>query len=104
MVLSTVGLVAAFAPVKAIDGLLKRSAPLARPFVWIGGISYALYAIHLPILFLLMRLPLAWPLRAAAFVLLSFGLATLLERVVQPAVGRAMRPMLRPAPTVAAPA
>ncbi|GAC1574050.1 MAG: acyltransferase [Novosphingobium sp.] len=101
LVLSVVGLIAAVAPVGPIDGMLKRAAPLARPFVWIGSISYALYAIHMPILFLLMRFPLPWPARALAFLVLSLGAATVLERVMQPALSRAIRPLLGSVPTVA---
>lgn len=57
-----------------------------------GGISYGLYIIHFPLLFLISRLtffsgtPLTWFIRLTCYVMLSVALAYWLERIYQPRV------------------
>ncbi|MCH1882687.1 acyltransferase [Agrococcus sp. ARC_14] len=62
-----------------------RHVALARPLLWLGGISYSLYLIHLTAIQLvghtpLWQIPIAGPLAAAA---LSLALAAVLHRWVE---------------------
>lgn len=95
IVLSIGGVLAALVPVRAVDWVLGQLQFLLRPFSWIGSISYALYAIHMPILFFLMASTLPAPVRAMAFFVITFLIAAMLERVLQPAISRNFRRLLR---------
>jgi peptidoglycan/LPS O-acetylase OafA/YrhL len=67
-----------------------RSAAWLRPFAWFGGISYAFYVVHFPLLYFVQRLPLpaasvlGFAMRLPIWVALTLGLSWLLERRFQP--------------------
>jgi peptidoglycan/LPS O-acetylase OafA/YrhL len=67
-----------------------RSTMWLKPFAWFGGISYAFYVIHFPLLYILgawrLEVPpaAAFLLRLAAWIALCLGGSWLLERRFQP--------------------
>jgi peptidoglycan/LPS O-acetylase OafA/YrhL len=72
-------------------GLLPiRSTDWLRPFAWLGGISYAFYVVHFPLLYFVQFLPLpkatamGFLARLPIWVALTLGLSWLLERRYQP--------------------
>jgi peptidoglycan/LPS O-acetylase OafA/YrhL len=68
---------------------------IVRALMWVGSISYALYVLHFPLLILVGRyFPVAghYYLRAATLIAVSFALAYLLERIVQPRLKRRLFP------------
>ncbi|PWS26388.1 hypothetical protein DHW03_16540 [Pedobacter yonginense] len=66
---------------------------LLKPFKYIGLLSYSIYLFHNPILIILAKLT-AIPLllRIAIFVVITFGIAFLLEKKLQPALNRLLKP------------
>lgn len=70
---------------------------LTRAFAWLGGISYAFYVVHFPLLYLVSLLPvpaspsLGFVLRALVWAALALGMAVLLETQFQPWVHRLWR-------------
>ena len=69
------------------------------PFAWFGGISYAFYVVHFPLMYFAQYLPfpkssaLGFFERLPVWIALAVGLAWLLERRFQPSIkGRLMRP------------
>jgi peptidoglycan/LPS O-acetylase OafA/YrhL len=85
IVLTAVGLAAALTPLTPINYLLNLVEPLKAVFVYLGSISYALYAIHVPILILLkLATPdVAW-IRLLLFTGCLLAAAHFLEQVLQP--------------------
>jgi peptidoglycan/LPS O-acetylase OafA/YrhL len=67
-----------------------RSTGWLRPFAWLGGISYAFYVVHFPLLYLVRSLPLppatweGFTERSLVWVALVLGLSWLLEKRFQP--------------------
>lgn len=61
-----------------------------RPFAWFGGISYAFYVVHFPLLYFVQYLPLPRSTAAGFFerlpiwIALTLGIAWILERRFQP--------------------
>lgn len=83
--LTAVGLAAVIIPLSVVDAVLRRIAFLRRPLTYVGSISYALYAIHVPILLLIRHVTPDNPfLRLALFLPSIFLVAHLLERRLQP--------------------
>lgn len=99
----------------ALSGQDRRVAaiPFLRKLAWVGGFSYSLYLIHLPLLFPFMNLAERWVsprhslfcLVWLAAVLLAFTGGWLLNRLVEAPVERwrkqARNPIPAPKPTVA---
>ncbi|SNC67357.1 Peptidoglycan/LPS O-acetylase OafA/YrhL, contains acyltransferase and SGNH-hydrolase domains [Hymenobacter gelipurpurascens] len=69
---------------KAVLGVLTQAA----------GISFALYLVHMPLLYVFARVdvfsstPLAWLVRAVGYLALCCGLAYILEKLIQPFIKR----------------
>lgn len=67
-----------------------RSTGWLKPFAWLGGISYAFYVVHFPLLYFVQCLPLpkasviGFVERLPIWVALTLGLSWLLERRFQP--------------------
>jgi peptidoglycan/LPS O-acetylase OafA/YrhL len=67
-----------------------RSAKWLRPFAWFGGISYAFYVVHFPLLYIVRSLPLpsstweGFAERSLVWIALVLGLSWLLEKRFQP--------------------
>ena len=83
--------------------LLVRAAPDApRPFLWLGAVSYPLYASHLALVFLAQNTPLFWlngtpnyakaTLLVAGTIALAWVIHVLVERNTR--AGRAVEPAL----------
>jgi peptidoglycan/LPS O-acetylase OafA/YrhL len=70
--------------------LPMRSERWLRPFAWFGGISYAFYVVHFPLLYLVHLAPLpgataaGFVLRLALWICLTLGISWLLEKRFQP--------------------
>ena len=84
-------------------GLLPfRSMRWLRPFAWFGGISYAFYVVHFPLLYFVQFLPLpkataiGFFARLPIWVALTLGLSWLLERRFQPWIKGHLVPSRRP--------
>jgi peptidoglycan/LPS O-acetylase OafA/YrhL len=76
-----------------------RSTQWLRPFAWFGGISYAFYVVHFPLLYFVQFLPLpkstvaGFLERLPIWIALTLGIAWILERRFQPWMkGRLTRP------------
>jgi peptidoglycan/LPS O-acetylase OafA/YrhL len=74
-----------------------RSTQWLRPFAWFGGISYAFYVVHYPLLYLVRSAPFptstweGFAERSVVWVALAIGLSWLLEKRFQPWIkGRLM--------------
>jgi peptidoglycan/LPS O-acetylase OafA/YrhL len=75
-----------------VSGLLLplRSTRWLRPFAWFGGISYAFYVVHFPLLYLMRHAPLppstweGFAEHAVVWIALALGLSWLLEKRFQP--------------------
>jgi peptidoglycan/LPS O-acetylase OafA/YrhL len=78
----SVGLAALLLPV--------RSDRWLRPFAWFGGISYAFYVVHFPLLYLVQHIPVsggtpaAFVERLALWIAATLGISWLLEKRFQP--------------------
>jgi peptidoglycan/LPS O-acetylase OafA/YrhL len=69
-----------------------------RALTWVGGVSYALYVLHMPMMLLIARyLPVEghYYLRVALVFALSLGVGYVLERVLQPRIKRWLLPERR---------
>jgi peptidoglycan/LPS O-acetylase OafA/YrhL len=71
-----------------------RSDRWLRPLAWFGGISYAFYVVHFPLLYVVGLLPI-WAISSSAFCVrfvlwaaLTLGLSWILERRFQPWIKR----------------
>lgn len=79
--------VAAFVPLKLVETILLRISFFKQAFVYVGSISYAIYAIHVPILFLLKPItPDIAIVRLTLYFSTVFLISHLLERCLQPAI------------------
>jgi peptidoglycan/LPS O-acetylase OafA/YrhL len=77
------------------DLLLRSLQPLRASIVYIASISYALYVIHMPILYLLQHFIKKQPLLVCALtVLLTFSIAHLFELILQPKLSRFLKKSL----------
>jgi peptidoglycan/LPS O-acetylase OafA/YrhL len=77
--------------------LVRGTESAPQPFLWLGAISYPLYASHLSLVFLARNTPLLGldkgphPFRAALVVAASLGLAAMIHRFVEQRRPRARR-------------
>jgi len=74
-------MLAVFAVACPIEPLVRcaQGAAIWRPLVALGGISYAVYAVHLPLIFLIEGSPLPRPLRLLVFFVILLAMAWMLE-------------------------
>jgi peptidoglycan/LPS O-acetylase OafA/YrhL len=80
----------------ALAGLLAgwRSTRWLKPFAWFGGISYAFYVVHFPLLYLVKGRPLPPPTpagfvaRVAVWAAIAVALSWFLEKRFQPWIRR----------------
>jgi peptidoglycan/LPS O-acetylase OafA/YrhL len=85
----------------AIAFLPIRSTKWFRPFAWLGGISYAFYLVHYPLLYFVQFLPLpkataaGFLLRVPIWIALTVGIAWALERRFQPWIKARLAPPAR---------
>ena len=103
LVLTGTGILASTLPVSIYEGILSSFRSLYRPLVWTGSISYALYALHLPILFLCKYWITSTPLSAAAYICSSLFLAYVFEGLLQPKRSKFLRVRLLAASDTLAP-
>ena len=72
------------------DLIKKLSVATLKFGAWLGGISYAIYILHFPLIFALGRIPffnnsaLSFSVRLVVFMLVLLGLSYLLEKKLQP--------------------
>ncbi len=93
IVFTAAGLAAAMTPLGIVGASLAALSPLRAPLAYVGSISYALYAVHMPIMFLMnFALPTQTGPRILLFLLASWMLSHLLERALQPRIRSLLRP------------
>jgi peptidoglycan/LPS O-acetylase OafA/YrhL len=75
--------------VRVVRAVIKPILPF---MFYVGGLSYALYLVHYPLMHLVAKLQLFSPVvNVAAVAVLSFATAHLLDYVVQPRLAKALR-------------
>jgi peptidoglycan/LPS O-acetylase OafA/YrhL len=75
--------------------LLQALKSLKAPIIYVASISYALYVIHMPILYLLQQVIKEQPLLVCVLtVLMTFLIAHLFELILQPKISRFLKESL----------
>lgn len=88
LALTVLAVAAALVPPVVLEKALGSLSRLEIPLVYLGSISYALYACHAPVMLAVAGLTGSWPpvARLLVFAGITLALAHLLERKLQPFV------------------
>ncbi|MEG3633649.1 acyltransferase family protein [Micromonospora palythoicola] len=85
----------------------RRSPLRSRPMVWLGEVSFAFYLVHVFVIMTILRVSGDWgtglpgwwgPVAVIGFLLLTLGLAALLQRYVEQPMMRLLAPSRPPRP------
>ncbi|MCZ7419925.1 acyltransferase [Verrucosispora sp. WMMA2121] len=85
----------------------RRSPLRSRPMVWLGEVSFAFYLVHVFVIMTILRVTGDWgtglpgwwgPVAVIGFLLLTLGLAALLQRYVEQPMMRLLAPSRPPRP------